>query len=357
MKKNQDKWVLISRCALNEATEAEQILLQQMLQEDPALQQQFDWLLQILKSESHTGVDETLIANKKSLDKIFSKAALQEGGIRRKPLIIKKVLWWSVAASLVLLISVYAGILLFKNDKKTHARFTAKKEGNKPAIRKPVFLPDGTKVWLNEGSTLELDNNFKGNTREVTLIGEGFFDVVKNRAKPFIVHVNNVNINVLGTAFNVKGYKEDKDIQTTLYRGLIKVSRKNDVHFQPILVYPNQKIVIPKTEVSTIASATAKADAITLLPIDSTQKEERRMETAWIYGRIDFKAETLFEVTNKMAYRYQVKFVFEDEGSKQLSFTGSFENETLVEAMKALKTANSFNYKIENNEVIISAIK
>jgi len=202
-----------------------------------------------------------------------------------------------------------------------------------------------------------LENNFSGNTREVTLFGEGFFDVTKNASKPFIVHVNKVNINVLGTAFNVKGYEEDKDIQTTLYRGLIRITKNNDDHFQPIMVYPNQKIVIPKSVISSINHSGTQTDAITLLPVDSTITEAKRVETAWIYGRIDFKAEALFEVANKLAHRYQVKFVFDDEKVKQLHFTGSFEQESLDNALRALKTANAFNYKINKNEVLISSVK
>jgi len=349
---------LMARCAFDEATLEERLLLQEMLQKDTALQQQYDWLVQLIEAESQLQTAEFSTANNSKLEKIFSKAALLDESRSRKSFPFGRKFWWAAAASLVLSLSIYGTLFLWKPEQNKVVSFTAiKKVGQLANSREPMVLPDGTKVWLNEGSTLKLENNFSGNTREVTLFGEGFFDVTKNASKPFIVHVNKVNINVLGTAFNVKGYEEDKDIQTTLYRGLIRITKNNDDHFQPIMVYPNQKIVIPKSVISSINHSGTQTDAITLLPVDSTITEAKRVETAWIYGRIDFKAEALFEVANKLAHRYQVKFVFDDEKVKQLHFTGSFEQESLDNALRALKTANAFNYKINKNEVLISSVK
>ena len=67
-----------------------------------------------------------------------------------------------------------------------------------------------------------------GATREVRLEGEAFFDVVKQPDRPFIVHTSGIDIKVLGTAFNVKSYPEDKNVETTLYRGLVEVFRQKD---------------------------------------------------------------------------------------------------------------------------------
>ncbi|HZK64965.1 MAG TPA: FecR family protein [Puia sp.] len=87
-----------------------------------------------------------------------------------------------------------------------------------------LLLPDGTTVWLNAGSRLTYDSLYGNEPREVTLSGEGFFDVVKNPQKPFIIHTGKINIRVLGTIFNVKSYPEEKTIETSLIQGSIEVS-------------------------------------------------------------------------------------------------------------------------------------
>ena len=358
MYNNEDNiWVLMARCAFNEATEAEYRSFQAMLQQDPQLQQQYDWLLQLTRGEAAPENNAT-VPEADTIHKILSKAALLDNRtrVRKERTITGRV--WAIAAGVIVIIAT--GYFLLFSVKQQSPVIALKPLVTKTAaMHEATLLPDGSKVWLNAGSELFFESDFKGATREVRLTGEAFFDVVKDSSHPFIVHINDVNINVLGTAFNVKGYEEDKEIQTTLYRGLVKVTKNNDNHFQPIMLYPNQKIVIPKIVLNhrEEATLTNHTGAIALLPVDSTVSEEQRAETAWIYGRIDFKGESLEQVTNKMAYRYQVHFVFEDEAVKYLSFTGSFEKESLEAALKALQTANPFHYKINAHEIIISTAK
>ncbi len=358
MENEADIWALMARCAFKEATEEEYSSFQALLQQNPQLQQQYDWFLQLVSREG-APANDFAVPEADTINKILSRAALLENEqqFKKERKITNRT--WAVAASITALI--IAGYFLFFSVKQPPSAVIAMKPlvTKATAMHEATILPDGSKVWLNAGSKLFFENDFKGATREVRLVGEAFFDVVKNPASPFIVHINDVNINVLGTAFNVKGYEEDKEIQTTLYRGLVKVTKNNDSHFQPIMLYPNQKIVIPKTVLNhrEEEAVTHNTAAIALLPVDSSVKEELRTETAWIYGRIDFKGESLEQVTNKMAYRYQVSFVFEDEAAKQLNFTGSFEKETLEEALKALQTAIPFHYKINAHEVIISTAR
>jgi transmembrane sensor len=86
-----------------------------------------------------------------------------------------------------------------------------------------VNLPDGTKVWLNSASSLRYPTHFKGNRRDVSLTGEGFFEVAKNKSRPFYVSANGTIIEVLGTHFNVMAYTEEKAVATTLLEGSVKV--------------------------------------------------------------------------------------------------------------------------------------
>ena len=95
----------------------------------------------------------------------------------------------------------------------------------KTGAHSKIILPDGSLVWLNGGSRLTYDKAFnKGETREVELKGEAYFDVAKNALKPFIIHTHQMDIKVLGTAFNVKSYPGDKSSETSLIHGSIEVT-------------------------------------------------------------------------------------------------------------------------------------
>jgi transmembrane sensor len=227
------------------------------------------------------------------------------------------------------------------------------------------LLADGTIVWLNVGSKLFYENDFNGATREVRLEGEAFFDVVKQTNRPFIVHTSGIDIKVLGTAFNVKSYPEDKNVETTLYRGLVQVLRHEDSLSKPIQLIPNHKLILPKhAAIETIKLSeerrpSAKEPASPdITPIDSTKKESERIETAWRYNRLEFSGDNFEEVAKKLQRWYNVTIVFRDEKVKQLNgVTGSFENETVAEAFAALKELYPINYKITNHEIFVESSK
>src|SRR6185312_6673718 len=87
-----------------------------------------------------------------------------------------------------------------------------------------VVLPDGSQVWLNSGSSLTFPERFTGPERNVTLTGEGYFEVAKNKAMPFKVMVNDVTVQVLGTHFNVMAYNNEPAVKTTLLEGSVKIT-------------------------------------------------------------------------------------------------------------------------------------
>jgi ferric-dicitrate binding protein FerR (iron transport regulator) len=226
------------------------------------------------------------------------------------------------------------------------------------------MLPDGTTVWLNAGSKLFYDDNFRGATREVTLEGEGFFEVVKQPEHPFIVHTSGIDIKVTGTTFNVKSYPEDKTVETTLYHGAVKVFRHEESEKKAIQLKPNEKLILSKQAAYKPSglSEGARPTSIKEIPpsfviahIDSTKKESERFETAWLYSRLEFRGDSFEEVARKMERWYNVTISFTDEKVKQLSVTGSFQTETIEQAFAALKTGFPINYKITNHEIYVGS--
>lgn len=352
----QEIWRLLAKSIFNECNAAEEEVLQQLLQSRPELQQQYDLLLHTLKNH-HTAKDEN---NDVKARQIIAKAnSLSK---QRQTSVIVKMkrskAFWTAAAVLLIFCSVWLYETYNHPAKKIEKMALATKNGT----RNHMVLPDGSTVWLNAGSKLYYVNNFRTGTREVRLEGEGYFDIMKDTAKPFIVHANNINIKVLGTAFNVRAYTEDKSVVTTLYRGLVNITKSDDNSFQPIMLYPNQKIILPKENilasdetVKTTTPVNALKKSIIIKQIDSAKIETKRIETAWMFNRLEFRGDDFTMLASKLEHWYDVKIIFEDENVKALSFNGSFEKETIQQAMHALQIANSFTYKIKNNEVFISS--
>jgi len=139
-----------------------------------------------------------------------------------------------VAASVLILFSVFQVSRTLNDDIGDPVVFTNLEQENKE-----VVLSDGSKVTLNTNSSISFFENYKDNSqRYLTLKGEGFFKIKKNRTKPFIVKTNGLTTEVLGTEFNVK--VQDVETVVTVSEGLVKVySEKND----PLYVSPNNQVV------------------------------------------------------------------------------------------------------------------
>jgi transmembrane sensor len=102
-----------------------------------------------------------------------------------------------------------------------------------------ITLSDGTNVWLNAGSTIKYNENFNKKDRSVELVGEGYFEVTKNKALPFIVNTNEIRVMALGTAFNIKAYPDEDSVETTLVSGSLIV--EGNKKGKKILLAPNQR--------------------------------------------------------------------------------------------------------------------
>lgn len=276
----------------------------------------------------------------------------------------KRVLWGSSIMAAALLIF----FLIFSRGTDTttgSAKIAESEVRTKNGSRSQITLPDGTQVWLNSDSKLVYDNdNFAKGIREVSLTGEAYFDVVKNPARPFIIHTQKINIKVLGTAFNVKAYPEDKQTETSLIRGSIEVTIKNRPN-DKIILSPNEKLIVEnnevvnrKTKAIPVAGRT-ELIADTVPPQVSVNKliynpsDNSIVETAWVNNRLVFRDESFEEVALKMERWYNAEIEIQGEELKQLRLNGIFMNETVSQALDALKISFSFKYRQEGQKFII----
>jgi len=275
---------------------------------------------------------------------------------------------WLISASVIATSLII--VLLLKNSVITsetkNGMANLSQVTTKPGSKTQIRLPDGSVVRLNSSSSLTYDKNFGKNIREVSLTGEAFFDVEKDSSHPFIIHTNAIDIKVLGTAFNVKSYPGDANIETSLLRGKVEVTLKNRSN-EKIYLNPNEKLVVANDNAfvsRTPANEPDKGDGkkaisstptyavrpLTYYPVDSAV-----IETSWVDNRLIFQEnETFHDVALKMERWYGVKIHFADEEVARMRPFGSFTNETIDQALDALRESFGFHYKISGNEITIS---
>jgi ferric-dicitrate binding protein FerR (iron transport regulator) len=201
--------------------------------------------------------------------------------------------------------------------------------GNKYKIN----LPDGTKVWLNSESSLSYPMRFSGKERLVKLIGEAYFEVTKNKAMPFKVVANNVNIEVLGTHFNVNAYTNNKKVGTTLLEGSVKLSSGGSV----VQLKPGEK--------GSIETGSEKF---------SVQQVKQYESIAWIKGYFIFRNSDIKEVMNEIARWYDVDIEY--SGSIINGYFGGIyaKDKSLDELLKSLELTGLVHFKINGRRIIVS---
>lgn len=273
----------------------------------------------------------------------------------------KRNSWLWLAASVFIIIVAAIGLTISDSNYKTNLLTTIIEA---PAgSTSQVILPDGSKVWLNAKSKLIYKKHFGEKFREVTLIGEAFFDVVKDAQHPFIVNTSSLHLKVLGTAFNVRSFANDKTSEAALVRGSIEVTLVNNPD-KKITLKPSEKIIVRNNVISNAATKhmvpitpnntnIKEIPLITLSNIHYKESEPLPEEIQWIEKKLVFTSESFDDLAARMERYYNVSIEFEDETAKDLVLSGSFKEENIYEAMKALQLTGNFQYKTANNKITI----
>lgn len=366
----------MSRCLSGEATVQEQQELKAALDSEPQLMQQYEMMTRLWTNQHAM---EKAGNEEKAINRIFQLSAVQSALQEEedndqeppppKPSVFfrKPVMkYMAIAASLLLPIILFT---VWQGSKDVQPVSTSRKIVAQHGSRTRTILPDGSTVVLNAGSKIYYNKDFSGPLREVTLFGEAFFDVAKNPERPFIVHAGGINIKVLGTAFNVRSYPDDRIFETTLIHGLVEITKANDRKQRPIYLHPNQKFMASYFDTddrdedeNDRADGNERASSLdvksfSIQKLDSTIKENERIETAWVYNKLEFRGEDFETIGRKLERWYNISITFKDDAVKKLRFNGSFEKETMEQAFAALKIAVPFNYSIKGHEIFIEASK
>jgi transmembrane sensor len=201
--------------------------------------------------------------------------------------------------------------------------------------RSDITLADGTRIWLNAGSQLSYPVNFTGNSREVYLAGEAFFEVESDPAKPFHVITGDMKIRVTGTRFNVTSYANDPTTQTVLLSGKVSAA-KNQRFARPVELEPGERVVYNKQENE------MKKD-----------KVDVELYASWVNGYLVFDNEPVDNIFNKLE-RYYNKNILTEKLSGHPTFTGKLDlADDLKKVLENIGFSASFSVEFENDTFII----
>ena len=193
-----------------------------------------------------------------------------------------------------------------------------------------VNLPDGSKVWLNSSSSLRFSALFNGDTREVELSGEAYFDVSKNKSKPFRVITKDQIVEVLGTQFNINSYSDEGPIKTTLIEGSVKIIYKDKV----VLLSPGQQFQ-PKELVSAVLEA------------------DTEEVVAWKEGYFVFKNEDIKSIMRKLSRWYNVEVSYSGD-IPEVGFGGNISrSKDISEVLDVLQLTNAIHFKVEGRRITV----
>lgn len=196
-----------------------------------------------------------------------------------------------------------------------------------------LVLEDGTKVWLNSETSLRYPVTFTGAMREVLLEGEAYFEVVRDEKRPFIVRTRKrVDVQVLGTSFNLRAYGDEENVETVLEEGSVRMSGDS-----------LGVVLVPGT------MGVCNSTGMKLLPVDT------ELYTAWHKGHFIFQDETLEAILGKLSRWYGMKVFYRNEEVKQLVFSGNVRKyDTMRKLLEALELSGEVCFDVKENTVVVS---
>ncbi|MGD0340462.1 MAG: FecR family protein [Bacteroidales bacterium] len=271
-----------------------------------------------------------------------------------------------IAASFLILVALgISGILFFNRNREVTLNTSFVETSVPKGSRSLITLPDGSVVWLNSDTRFRYSVDFGKADRKVFLEGEAYFKVARNEKIVFQVNTSDISVKALGTAFNVKAYKDEENVETTLEEGQVSIDllnpEKNLNHIKSVLLKPKQTAIYKKQagDVSVVddrnqplkvvkPAAVKKPDEI---PLKVINVDDTRLYTSWKDPRWVFKNEKLSSLAPKLERRYDVKITFADKAVEEYAFNGILLEESLEQVLAAIRLTSPIRYEINLKQV------
>jgi transmembrane sensor len=359
----QDKELLL-RCLSGEATAEEQQQAWQWIHADEMHLRYYKILQESWISSSFSQPSRSH-QMERSWKKIKQKAKIGDGLKAREDIFKNSFsisMPWKrlVAAILFAFILGAAGMIAvhnFEEQNNSDAYYTIEAPRGAKSM---VNLSDGSRVWLNAGSSIRYPVNFNRNNRDIYLEGEGYFIVAKNKKLAFRVHTSNLVVQAIGTEFNVKAYPEEGRVETTLVKGSVSIMGSH-LNKETILMKPNQKISFYTGQPVQVASLQAHTPAVELPHPPPRIKIENNINTdvvtSWKEKRWVFSRESLGALAIKLERQYDMQVIFVDDEIKNFHLSGALEEESIEQVLQAIQLTLPIQFEVKHNIVYLSTDK
>jgi len=268
---------------------------------------------------------------------------LQEGKqqVKRKYR-VKKVIsisvWMQRIAAVLFIPALLGGIWYYlqQNElkKELSVLMVTQEIVTQPGTKTHLFLPDSTEVWLNSSSSLKFPSAFAGNERRIDLEGEAIFKVYKNKKKPFIVTTSCMEVEAIGTEFNVSSYSGDLKFSTTLAEGKVKITDRVKTD-QVMFIDPGSQLNYD-TQNKTYKSENVKVQDV----------------IAWRDGVLIFNETPFYEVVAKLGRWFNADIQINDQSVANYRFTGKFTSESLDQVMELLTLTTPIAYSSSKRKIL-----
>ncbi len=242
-------------------------------------------------------------------------------------------LWWSGAAAAVVALCVSMGISVYyfhQVDRLSRQTFMVSAEKGQ---RSNVVLPDGTKVWLNSDTEIKYSGEYGKKERRISLSGEAYFEVAKDPERRFIVQAGEIQVEALGTAFNVKAYGGDDKLTASLFEGKLKTS----VGGKTLYLEPDQTVCYNRLKHSIVK-----------------KKGSAGYDRMWRNQELVFRGESLEEIAIMLDRLYNVKVKFQTDDIRRYRFSGIIKNNSLENVFELLSLTAPIRYEKRDSIVWLS---
>jgi transmembrane sensor len=304
---------------------------------------------------AHLGEASRMPVDRHEVSEIWSNlaTALEDEGKDNGRILVFNWKKWVAAASVIF---VLGGLIWWvqvskDNQPQTYARLIAqvntplKEIINTTSKAMDVTLPDGSVVTLEKASRLSYVPDFKGDQREVFLLGAAFFNVTENPKKPFVVYANELVTRVLGTSFAINAFEQNKQLTIAVRTGRVAVFKNKDFKHsssgQPgVVLIPNQQAAFTRESEKLVRSLVAKPQVL----VSDKELEDLKFTNA-----------PLEEIFKALEKAYGVEIVFDRALLSNCRLTTSLGNETLFERLDIICEASEASYKVVDTKVIIDS--
>lgn len=244
-----------------------------------------------------------------------------------------------VAAALILLLATGTTAYLVGTHYASSPQTIALFKTTAPlGAKSKVVLPDGSVVWINSGSSLSYTSNFNSSVREVSLVGEAYFEVTHNPSKPFVVKANSLDVKVLGTHFNVKAYQNEETVDVSLISGKVNVHLNSQAtHNADVILRPNHMLSFNKDN--------GKVEVANIKGTDAN---------AWINGMLTFTKQPFVNIAKDLERKYNIRLVIQSKNLQREIFSGSFaSNYSLEQILDEIDVDGKYKWERHDSELII----